>query len=74
LPPDQIAKGFCFVHFPKTVGTSILSALGVARAPYTHCPAWVLHDLMAKSAQRLRFLTVVRDPYARFASSSIYIT
>lgn len=74
LPVNQQAKGFYFVHIPKTAGTSMLRALGVKALPYTHCPARTIHHMYPDVAASLRFVTVVRDPYARFASSFAYIT
>lgn len=74
LPPSQIAKGFYFVHIPKTAGTSVLSALGLEKAPYTHCPAHIIHEKYPSEAKGLHFFSVVRDPFDRFASSFEYIT
>jgi hypothetical protein len=74
LPPEQIRKGFYFVHIPKTAGTSVLNALRVAETPYTHCPARIIRRQYPQAAAHLRFVTVVRDPYDRFASSFEYIT
>lgn len=74
LQPSQIARGFYFVHIPKTAGTSVLSALGMEKVPYTHCPAHIIHHKYPSEAKALRFLSVVRDPFDRFASSFEYIT
>lgn len=74
LSQRQIEKGFYFVHIPKTAGTSVLSALGVEKTPYTHCPARIIHQRYPAEAKKLQFFSVVRDPFERFASSFEYIT
>ncbi len=73
LTDAQVARGHYFVHIPKTAGTSVLTALGQAQTPYTHCPAHIIHRRYPVPAKSLFFFAVVRNPYTRFASSFEYI-
>ncbi|MFM8250901.1 MAG: sulfotransferase family 2 domain-containing protein [Planctomycetota bacterium] len=71
LPPNaNLAAGFIFVHIPKTAGTSMCAALGLAET--THATASEFRTLLGAQYEQLFSFAFTRNPWDRFLSLYLY--